>query len=78
MGEGGRKALEHLDGRRLQVPVPLGVVRPGQETRISGEGMPVRKDGQVQRKGDMVVKWEIVFPDRLTPSQKVGIKKVLG
>ena len=77
-GEGGRKTVEHLDGRRLQVSVPLGVVRPGQETTISGEGMPVRKEGQVQKRGDMIVKWEIVFPDRLTPSQKEGIKKVLG
>lgn len=77
-GEGGRKTIEHLDGRKLQVSVPLGVVKPGQESRISGEGMPVRKEGQVRRKGDLIVRWEIVFPDRLTPSQKEGIKKVLS
>lgn len=70
--------MEHLDGRRLQVAVPAGVVKPGQQTRIFGEGMPVRKEGQVQRKGDLIVKWEVVFPDRLTPPQKEGIKKVLG
>jgi DnaJ homolog subfamily B member 4 len=77
-GEGGRKTVEHLDGRKLQVPIPLGVVKPGQETKINGEGMPVRKEGHVHRKGDLIVKWEIVFPDRLTSSQKEGIKKVLG
>jgi len=77
-GGGGRKTVEHLDGRKLQVLVPLGVVKPGQRTTIPGEGMPVRKEGQVHHKGDLVVKWEIVFPDRLTPSQKEGIKKVLG
>ena len=74
----GIKTVEHLDGRKLQVPVPPGVVKPGQETRVSGEGMPVRKEGQVRRNGDLIVKWEIVFPDRLTPSQKEGIKKALG
>lgn len=76
-GEGGKKTVEHLDGRRLHVSVPQGV-KPGQETRISGEGMPARKEGQVHKKGDLIVKWEIVFPDRLTPAQKEGIKKVLG
>lgn len=77
-GEAGRKTIEHLDGRRLQVSAPLGVVKPGQRTTLSGEGMPVRREGQVYRKGDLIVNWEIVFPDRLTSSQKEGIKKVLG
>lgn len=77
-GEGGRKVIEHLDGRKLPVSVPLGIVKPGQQTTVSGEGMPVRKEGQTHKKGDLIVKWEIVFPDRLTPSQKDGIRKVLG
>ena len=77
-GDGGKKTIEHLDGRKLQVRVPSGVVKPGQQTTITGEGMPARKEGQVHKKGDLIVKWEIVFPDRLTPSQKEGIKKVLG
>ena len=77
-GEGGRKTIEHLDGRKLQVSIPSGVVKPGQQTTLAGEGMPARKEGQVHKKGDLIVKWEIVFPDRLTPSQKEGIKKVLG
>jgi DnaJ family protein B protein 4 len=77
-GYGGRKTIQHVDGRNLQVPIPLGVVKPGQETRVSGEGMPVRKEGQVHRKGDLIVKWEIVFPNRLTSLQKEGIKKVLS
>jgi len=77
-GEGGRKTIEHLDGRKLQVSVPLGVVKPGQRTTVTGEGMPVRKEGQMHHKGDLIVKWEIVFPDRLTHSQKDGIKRALG
>lgn len=77
-GEGGRKTIEHLDGRKLQVSVPSGVVKPGRQTTLSGEGMPVRKEGQVHKKGDLIVKWEIVFPDHLTQSQKEGIRRVLG
>jgi DnaJ family protein B protein 4 len=77
---GGRlkKTVEMLDGRKLQIPVPLGVVKPGQETIVSGEGMPIRKDGSVKKKGDLIVKWNVVFPDRLTPAQQEAIRKVLG
>lgn len=71
------KTVDMLDGRKLQVPVPLGIVKPGQRTTISGEGMPIRKGGSVNDKGDLVIKWEVVFPDRLNPAQKEAIRKVL-
>ena len=57
---------------------PSDIVKPGQTMVIRGEGMPVRKAGAVKQKGDMTVKWEVVFPDRLTAAQKEGIQKVLG
>ncbi|KAJ7732713.1 hypothetical protein B0H16DRAFT_1558289 [Mycena metata] len=75
---GGKKIVEALDGRKLQITVPPGVVKPGQQTTVSGEGMPIRKDGNVKRKGDLIVKWDVVFPDRITSAQKEGLKKVLG
>lgn len=74
---GSKKQLEHLDGRKLQVQVPPGVVRPGQESRIAGEGMPIRGKGATG-KGDLLVRWDVKFPDRLTPAQKEGVRKVLG
>jgi DnaJ family protein B protein 4 len=77
-GDRLKKTVEMLDGRKLQVPVPLGVVKPGQKMTVSGEGMPIRKDGSVRKKGDLIVKWNVVFPDRLTPSQQEGIRRVLG
>jgi DnaJ family protein B protein 4 len=67
-----------LDGRRPSVKTPAGVVKPGSETRVPGYGMPIRKQGQVKQHGDLIVKWEIVFPDRLTTSQQEGLKKILG
>ncbi|KDQ19385.1 hypothetical protein BOTBODRAFT_102770 [Botryobasidium botryosum FD-172 SS1] len=78
-GTGGTRAVDGIDGRRLQISIPKSIVKPGQESRITGEGMPVRKDGAAgKRRGDLIVKWDIVFPDRLTESQKEGLRKVLG
>ena len=66
------ETVELLDGRKMQVTAPLGVIKPGQEQTIYGEGMPIRKDGSVnlKKKGDMMnVKWEVVFPDKWTYTQ---------
>jgi DnaJ family protein B protein 4 len=76
--EGGTRQIDGLaPGSKISVPVPSGVIQPSQETRLRGQGMPIRKDGTQRSKGDLVVKWEVVLPDRLTPSQKEGIRKVL-
>lgn len=74
---GAKKQLEHLDGRKLQVSVPPGVVKPGQETRVASEGMPIRRKG-ASGKGDLVVRWDVTFPARLTAGQKEGVRRVLG
>ncbi len=74
---GSKKQLEHLDGRKLQVQIPPGVVKPGRETRIAGEGMPTRGKG-ASGKGDLLVRWDVKFPDRLTQAQKEGVRRVLG
>jgi DnaJ family protein B protein 4 len=74
---GAKRQLEHLDGRKLQVVVPPGVVKPGQETRVASEGMPIRRKG-VSGKGDLVVRWDVTFPERLTAGQREGVRKVLG
>ncbi|KAG2146128.1 uncharacterized protein EDB93DRAFT_1240962 [Suillus bovinus] len=77
-GADGKKTIMALDGRKLQIPLPGGVVKPNQETRIPNEGMPIRKQGSTKKRGDIIVRWDIVFPDRLTPSQKEGLRKLLG
>jgi DnaJ homolog subfamily B member 4 len=75
--DGGTRQVEGLSGSSITVTLPSGVIKPGQETRVGGGGMPVRKDGTQRSKGDLVIKWEVIFPDRLTPSQKEGVRKVL-
>ncbi|KAF8606599.1 DnaJ-domain-containing protein [Ceratobasidium sp. AG-I] len=78
-GDGGSvQTVELLDGTKKTVQSPAAIVKPGQRSRIAGLGMPVRKDGKVVRRGDLVVDWEVAFPDRLTDSQKIGLRKVLG
>jgi len=74
----GTWTVEALDGRKLQVPLPRGVIRPGYKSVINGEGMPIREDGMVKRKGNLIIKWYIIFPSHLTPSQKEAIRKALG
>ena len=74
---GSEKQVGHLDGRKLQVRVPAGVVRPGQVTKVAGEGMPLRGKG-ARGKGDLLVLWDVKFPDRLTPEQKEGVRKAFG
>ena len=76
-GSDTKKVVELLDGRKLQVPSPVGIVKPGQETRVVGEGMPIRKQASLKNKGDLVIRWDVQFPDRLTPSQKEGIRRIL-
>lgn len=75
---GGTKTVETLDGKQVQVDLPIGVIKPGSEVRVSGHGMPRRKHGSMRGKGDLVVKWNVVFPDGLTASQKEQILTNLG
>lgn len=76
-GPAGKKVVTLIDGRKLHVPVPFGIVKPDQETTIPGEGMPIRKEGATKKKGDLIVKWDVVFPSSLTSSQKEAVRKVL-
>ncbi|CAM9473462.1 unnamed protein product, partial [Discosporangium mesarthrocarpum] len=57
-----------LDGRVLRLPCPE-VVSPGYERVIPGEGMPItRHRGE---RGDLILKFRLVFPQFLPDSKKV-------
>ncbi|KAH7884369.1 hypothetical protein F5I97DRAFT_2074736 [Phlebopus sp. FC_14] len=73
-----RRTVRALDGRVLQIPPPGSIVKPGQETRLVGEGMTIRKQGSLKKKGDLIVRWDVVFPDHLTPEQKRQLRQVFG
>ena len=52
-----------LDGVR-KVPLRLTeIIKPGSTRKIPGEGLPFSK--QPTKRGDLVVRFDIVFPDKL-------------
>lgn len=67
--------LKTLDGRDLTIPI-TNVVKPGHEVVIENEGMPVSKDPT--KKGNLIIKFDVVFPSRLNAEQKSDLRRVLG
>jgi DnaJ family protein B protein 4 len=68
-------SISTLDGRTVNVSVS-DVIHPGYEKVLSKEGMPVAKEPG--RKGNLRIKFDITFPNRLSSEQKAGVRKLLG
>lgn len=64
-----------LDGRSLSLPIN-SIIHPNYEEVIPREGMPIPKDPT--KKGNLRIKFNIMFPSRLTSDQKAGIRRLLG
>ncbi|GMF15125.1 unnamed protein product [Phytophthora lilii] len=70
----GTLTIKTLDGR--EVPVPLGgVISPGTQMVIAGEGMPLQK--RPSQRGNLVVKFDVQFPTKLTEAQKNMVRQAL-
>ncbi|KAJ4880477.1 DNAJ heat shock family protein [Raphanus sativus] len=67
--------LTTLDGRTLTIPV-TNVIHPEYGEVVPKEGMPLQKDQT--KKGNLILKFNIKFPARLSAEQKAGFKKLLG
>ncbi|XP_048062947.1 dnaJ homolog subfamily B member 1b isoform X1 [Megalobrama amblycephala] len=63
-----------LDGRTVNLTTQ-DIVRPGMKRRVTGEGLPLPKSPD--RRGDLIVEYEIKFPERLSQSAKDTIASVL-
>ncbi|XP_069570745.1 dnaJ homolog subfamily B member 1b [Brachyistius frenatus] len=63
-----------LDGRTLTVS-ETDIVQPGMKRRVSGEGLPYPK--RPDRRGDLIVEYEVKFPERLSQSARDTISQVL-
>lgn len=61
-----------LDGRKLTVPCNE-VISPGTSKVVPGEGMPISKGG----KGDLYLKFTIVFPDYIPDDKKRQLRTLL-
>ncbi len=65
-----------LEGGSVGVNMTNEVIKPATTKRLQGYGLPFPKEPQ--RKGDLIVKFDIKFPDRLTQSSKDILYDVLG
>ena len=63
-----------LDNRKKQIQLSE-IISPTTEKRIAGEGLPYPK--QTSKKGDIIVKFDIKFPDSLNAQQRETLNQVL-
>lgn len=63
-----------LDGRKKQIQLNE-VINPNTEKRIAGEGLPFPKLNT--KKGDLIVKFDIKFPESLNTNQREALNQIL-
>lgn len=63
-----------LDERLLNIPIN-DIVHPKYSKTVPGEGMPVTKDPKMR--GNLVIEFDIQFPEHLTPEKKQLIRQAL-
>lgn len=67
--------LTTLDGRPLSIPV-REVATPVGEKVVPGEGMPLTKSPG--SRGNLRIKFDVVFPRTLSDQQKASLRQVLA
>ena len=63
-----------LDGRLINIPIN-DIVHPKYTKTVLGEGMPMSK--RPGQRGNLIVEFDIQFPDKLTPEKKQLIRQAL-
>ncbi|XP_061589276.1 dnaJ homolog subfamily B member 5 [Cololabis saira] len=64
-----------LDNRMMPLPCS-DVIKPGAVRRLRGEGLPLPKSPS--QRGDLMVEFQVLFPDRIPPQSREIIKHSLG
>lgn len=59
----------------MSVCIIQGITKPKEVRKFKGEGMPLHFSN---KKGDLYVTFEVLFPTSLTDEQKSKIKAILG
>ncbi|XP_047966372.1 dnaJ protein ERDJ3B [Salvia hispanica] len=70
---GFEKTVKHLDEHLVDIS-SKGITKPKQVRKFKGEGMPLHFSN---KKGDLYVAFEVIFPTSLTEEQKTKIKEIL-
>lgn len=72
--------IRTLDGRTLSISCPE-VVSPGYKKIVANEGMPIvataSSSKREERRGNLVIDFDIAFPNFIGEPQKVKLKKIL-
>lgn len=72
---GFKKSIPRLDGQTMAtVETENRIIQNGQEEILIGEGMPNEETGE---KGDLIVRFQVEFPESLTPEQTESLKNIL-
>ncbi|KAH9281819.1 DnaJ -like protein subfamily B member 4 [Echinococcus granulosus] len=64
-----------IDGRKVPLTVEDCVIKPGTTRRVIGQGLPYPKEPN--RRGDIIVEFDIVYPDRISPSDREALMRIL-
>ncbi|XP_068187218.1 dnaJ homolog subfamily B member 13 [Antennarius striatus] len=67
--------VKTLDGKRLNVPIN-DIVHPAYKKIVTGEGMPLSQD--CSQRGDLIITFDIQFPENLSAEKKQLIKQALA
>ncbi|KAF5741538.1 dnaJ subfamily B member 11-like [Tripterygium wilfordii] len=71
---GFEKTIKHLDEHLVDIGTK-GITKPKEVRKFKEEGMPIHFSN---KKGDLFVTFEVLFPASLTEAQKAKIKEVIG
>ncbi|XP_068698019.1 dnaJ protein homolog 1-like [Montipora foliosa] len=71
---GVRVEVPTIDGRKIRLPLNE-VVRPDFSSKIQGEGLPLPKNPS--KKADLIVKYDIQFPEQVSSVQRDVLRDVL-
>jgi len=71
---GSKIPVKTLDGRFFTV-MSVHMIYPGSEKVIAGEGLPLL--GEPERKGDLLIRFNVKYPNKLSDKQRQALKDAL-
>jgi DnaJ family protein B protein 4 len=73
--------INTLDNRKLAITMDE-IISPQTQKIVKGEGMPIymkdnNNNNMKQKKGDLIIRFDIIFPEYIAPSKKEEIVSLL-
>jgi DnaJ-class molecular chaperone len=67
--------VKQLDGRMLKMDTNGMIIKSDDVMKVNGEGMPHKNDQY--KKGDLIIRFNVEFPEKLTDDRKLYLRKIL-